>query len=86
MAEQQIPDGWSEVEVDGTPQLQKLYQFKNFVEALVFTNKVAELAEAHNHHPAITTEWGKVRLCWWTHTSKGISQLDIDMAQRCDRL
>lgn len=86
MANSEIPAGWSEIEVDGIPQLQKLYQFKNFVEALAFTNKVGELAESFNHHPALTTEWGKVRVCWWTHTEKGISQLDIDMAQRCNEI
>ena len=81
-----IPNGWSQIEVEGVAQLHKAYTFKNFVQALAFTNQVAQLAESKNHHPAITTEWGKVTVRWWTHTEKGISDQDIELASLCDSL
>ncbi len=81
----QIPD-WRIVEVDGVNQLQRVYKFKNFVQALEFANKVGEIAEAEDHHPAILVEYGKVTLNWWTHKIKGLHANDFIMAARSDRL
>jgi hypothetical protein len=50
--------------------LERKYIFKNFREALEFTNKVGELAEEQDHHPMIQTEWGRVTVTWWTHAIK----------------
>ena len=47
--------------------LEKLFRFKDFREALAFTNRVGELAEAQGHHPDIHLAWGKARLAIWTH-------------------
>ena len=55
----QVPN-WQLLERKGILQLERVYAFKNFVEALAFTNRVGELAESEGHHPAILTEWGKV--------------------------
>ncbi len=81
-----IPAGWQIDQSEGIDQLIKEFRFKNFVSAMHFSNEIAELAELHNHHPLIMTEWGKVTLHWWTHTAKGISALDIKLAQLCDEL
>jgi 4a-hydroxytetrahydrobiopterin dehydratase len=51
---------WSVVERDGIRRLERAFKFKNFGEALAFTNKVGAIAEVEGHHPAILTEWGKV--------------------------
>ena len=55
----QLPD-WKIVEIDGIPRLDRTFKFKNFTEALAFTNQVGALAEAEDHHPLIVLEWGKV--------------------------
>ena len=81
-----IPAGWQVIHVEAIDHLIKAYKFKNFVSAMHFSNEIAELAELHNHHPLIMTEWGKVTLHWRTHTAKGISALDIKLAQLCDEL
>lgn len=54
-----IPD-WGVQVRDGVMQLERVYKFKNFKLAMVFTNKLADLAEEEFHHPCIFTEWGKV--------------------------
>jgi 4a-hydroxytetrahydrobiopterin dehydratase len=41
-------------------RLEKSFQFKDFRQALAFTNRIAQLANEENHHPAILTERGKV--------------------------
>ncbi len=45
---------------DGIPRLERVFRFRNFVDALAFTNRLGEIAEAEGHHPAILTEWGRV--------------------------
>lgn len=82
---QQIPE-WKIIEVDSINRLIKSFKFKNFVEALSFTNRVGELAEEAGHHPAIMTEWGKVTVSWWTHKIKGLHKNDFIMAARTDNL
>ncbi|MFE8073193.1 4a-hydroxytetrahydrobiopterin dehydratase [Marinobacteraceae bacterium S3BR75-40.1] len=80
-----IPD-WTIVEYDGEQQLERLFKFKNFAEALEFTNKVGDLAESEGHHPALLTEYGKVTVNWWTHKIGGLHKNDFIMAARTDAL
>jgi len=75
--------GWSVV---NGHHLQKEYTFKNFREALDFTNKVGELAEAEGHHPDIHLAWGKVKLMIWTHKIDGLTPSDFVLAAKADRL
>lgn len=77
---------WRVVEEDGVPRLEREYKLKNFAEALAFTNRVGELAEMENHHPALLTEWGKTKVTWWTHKIHGLHRNDFVMAAKCDAL
>ena len=81
----QIPE-WKIVERDGIRRLERTYGFKDFSQALSWTNKVGELAEAEGHHPALLTEWGKVTVTWWTHKIKGLHRNDFIMAAKTDAL
>ena len=81
----QVPD-WEIIETDSVKKLTRTFKFKNFVEALAFTNKVGDMAEEAGHHPAILTEWGRVKVTWWTHKIKGLHQNDFVMAARTDGL
>jgi 4a-hydroxytetrahydrobiopterin dehydratase len=74
------------LERNGIPQLERVYKFKSFIEALAFTNRVGEFAEAEGHHPAILVEWGRVTVTWWTHKIKGLHRNDFVMAARTDQL
>jgi 4a-hydroxytetrahydrobiopterin dehydratase len=66
--------------------LERDYKFKNFREALAFTNRVGELAETLGHHPDIHLAWGKVRLQLWTHKIGGLSTNDFVLAGHIDQL
>jgi 4a-hydroxytetrahydrobiopterin dehydratase len=79
----QIPE-WRLIERDGIRQLERVYPFQEFADALEFTNRVGALAERENHHPAILTEWGHVTVTWWTHKIKGLHKNDFIMAARTD--
>jgi 4a-hydroxytetrahydrobiopterin dehydratase len=80
---QQLPTGW---QVRDEHQLEKEFTFKDFRDALAFTNRVGELAEAQGHHPDIYLAWGKVKLTIWTHQVDGLTESDFIMAAKADRL
>jgi 4a-hydroxytetrahydrobiopterin dehydratase len=81
----QVPE-WEVIEIEGIPRLRRAYDFKNFAQALAFTNQVGELAEKEDHHPSLLTEWGKVTVTWWTHKIEGLHQNDFIMAAKSDDL
>lgn len=79
----QLGEEWAVVE---NHHLLRTYRFKNFKEALAFTNAVGELAESVGHHPDIALAWGKVTLEIWTHKISGLAEADFIFAAKCDRL
>ncbi len=79
----QLSDGWQII--DGK-KLQKEFKFKNFREALDFTNNVGQLAEQQGHHPDIALSWGKVSVLLWTHKIGGLHENDFILAAAIDRI
>lgn len=65
-------------------QLEKEYIFKNFKQALAFTNAVGAIAEQEQHHPNILLRWGSVFVVLWTHNMNGLTQKDFILAAKCD--
>jgi 4a-hydroxytetrahydrobiopterin dehydratase len=73
-------DGW-----EGTTDLiAKTYTFDDFAGSMAFVNRVADLAEAADHHPDIHVSWNKVTLELVTHSAGGVTQNDITLAERID--
>ncbi len=79
----QMPE-WVMIEEDGIPKLDRLFKFRNFAQALAFTSAVGDIAEAEGHHPRIVTEWGRVRVTWWTHKIRNLHRNDFIMAAKTD--
>jgi len=79
------PD-WQVIERAGIPRVERVFKFKNFVQALDFTNRVGVIAEEEGHHPALLTEWGRVTVTWWTHKIRGLHRNDFIMAAKTDDL
>ncbi len=73
--------GWNVVQ---DHHIEKEYSFKDFADALEFTNKVGALAEKEDHHPDIGLSWGKVKITLWTHSVGGLSEKDFAFAEKCD--
>jgi 4a-hydroxytetrahydrobiopterin dehydratase len=71
-------------EVDGA--LERTYELPSFAEAIAFVNRVAQLAEAENHHPDIAVAYRKVTLRWSTHSAEAITDRDRELAERSDAL
>ncbi len=81
----QIP-GWEIVEREEIARLTRSFRFSNFEAALAFTDRVGAIAEEAGHHPELVTEWGRVRVSWWTHKIRGLHRNDFIMAARTDEL
>jgi 4a-hydroxytetrahydrobiopterin dehydratase len=79
----QLNGGWKVVQEH---HLEKEYKFKDFREALGFTNQVGDLAEAQSHHPNIYLAWGKVKLTVWTHKIDGLTESDFVLAAKADKV
>jgi len=77
---------WEVVVEEGIEKITRLFTFKNFVEALAFTNKVGEVAESENHHPDITTRYGSVSIVIYTHKINGLHLNDFILAAKIDSL
>jgi 4a-hydroxytetrahydrobiopterin dehydratase len=63
-------------------EIRRVFSFADFEEAMVFVNRVAELAEAMNHHPDIDIRYSKVTLTLSTHDAGGLTARDFDLAGR----
>lgn len=62
-------------------------KFEDFAGAMAFVNRVAEVAEAANHHPDILVHgWNKVRLSLTNHAAGGLTEADFEMAGKIDGL
>ena len=76
------PEDWAEVE----GALERRFRFGDFKEAIAFVNRLADAAEAANHHPDLTIHWNTVTVRWWTHVKDAITDRDVEMARRTDAL
>jgi 4a-hydroxytetrahydrobiopterin dehydratase len=70
----------------GATRLQRRFEFEDFVKAIEFVNRVAEIAEEQGHHPDIAIHWNKVDLTLWTHKIGGLHENDFILAAKIDKL
>jgi len=66
-------------------EITRTYQFKDFVAAVKFVNRVAKLAESAWHHPDIDIRWNQVTLVLSTHSAGGLTAKDFKLAKQIDR-
>lgn len=65
--------------------LERELAFGNFAMAMSFSNRVAEIAEAENHHPELHVGWGHCTIEIWTHKIGGLTESDFYLAAKIDR-
>jgi 4a-hydroxytetrahydrobiopterin dehydratase len=65
------------------PSIVREWKLADFAEAIAFVNRVAQAAEAADHHPDILIHsWNRVRIELSTHSEGGLTQADFEMAAR----
>ena len=67
-------------------QIEREMTFQNFVDAMIFVNKLAEVAEELGHHPDIRIVYNRVSLALSTHDAGGLTHKDFQLAQRIESL
>ena len=78
-----LGNGWL---ISRERHLEKEYRFREFADALTFTNQVGALAEAEGHHPDVYLAWGRVKLMLWTHKIDGLTESDFIFAAKADQI
>ena len=75
-------DTWQET--DGA--LVREFEFASFPDAIAFVQRLAEVAEAENHHPDIAIRYRRVTVRWTTHSAGGVTERDHELAARTAQL
>ena len=79
----QLQEAWKVIDEH---HLEKKLSFKNFREALDYTNKIGEIAEQQAHHPDIYLGWGSVKIQIFTHKVSGLTESDFILAAKFDEV
>jgi 4a-hydroxytetrahydrobiopterin dehydratase len=66
--------------------IERVFDFKDFREAVDFVNDVADVADTQNHHPDIDIRYNKVKLVLSTHRIGGLTRNDFILAAKIDHL
>jgi 4a-hydroxytetrahydrobiopterin dehydratase len=66
--------------------IEKTYELPTFPAAIAFVGRIAECAEAANHHPDLDIRYRKVRVALSTHDEGGITEKDVALATEIEGL
>lgn len=64
----------------------KAYDRGDFAGSVEFVRRLAEPAEAMDHHPDLSISWSEVRVSLATHSAGGLTARDFELARRIDQL
>jgi 4a-hydroxytetrahydrobiopterin dehydratase len=78
-----LTTGWS---VQNGDTIVRRYEFPDFKTAMAFVNRLADAAEAADHHPDLDIRYNKVTVALSTHDSGGLTEKDFALAQEADEL
>ena len=81
-----LPDvpGWK-MNIEGK-KISREYKFQDFIGAINFVERVADVAEMEDHHPDIHIHYNRVLLELWTHAIHGLSENDFIVAAKVDSM
>lgn len=65
-------------------RIEKELKFSDFVNAMKFVNKIADIAESEGHHPDLHIHYNRVRIVLWTHGVGGLTENDFIVAAKID--
>ena len=79
-------DGWQIIKNDKNIYfIEKIFNFKNFLESQKFVNEVSKISEEEGHHPDILFGWGYAKITITTHAIEGLSENDFILAAKIDK-
>lgn len=63
----------------------KLYRFKRFMDGIRFIDRIAEIAEAADHHPDISVNYTRIKFICTTHVAHAVTEKDFNLAEQIER-
>ena len=88
LSEEQILEALNQSDLTGwrfdRGEIFKNYKFPTFLDAIGFINRVAERAEAANHHPDLENHYNRVRIALHTWSESGVTEKDIALAREIE--
>jgi 4a-hydroxytetrahydrobiopterin dehydratase len=69
-----------------TGGIRRTVKLPSFLEAIAVVDRVAQVAEAMDHHPDIDIRWRTLTFVCATHSAGGVTAKDIDLARRIDEI
>ena len=66
--------------------IERSFEFRTFNPAFGLATRIALLAEAQGHHPALEVAWGRLRVRFTTDAIGGLSTNDLVMAAKVERM
>ncbi len=88
LSEEQIAEALQRSDLAGwrfdRGEIFKNYKFATFLDAIDFINRVAERAEAANHHPDLENHYNRVRIALHTWSESGVTEKDIALAREIE--
>jgi 4a-hydroxytetrahydrobiopterin dehydratase len=79
----ELNSGWK---INELGHLRKQYLLDNFMDSMVFANKIAEVSEKEAHHPNLTIAWGICVVEIWTHKINGLTESDFILAAKIEAI
>jgi 4a-hydroxytetrahydrobiopterin dehydratase len=64
--------------------IRRSFRFRDFSEAFAFMTRVALAAEKADHHPDWSNSWNRVEVSLSTHSERGVTRRDIELARQMD--
>ena len=78
--DERLPADW---ERDGD-EIVRVYEFDDYLEGVAFASEVGEIAEEEFHHPEMVVRYGEVEVRLTSHEEGGITNRDVELAERFD--
>lgn len=87
LEEQKVEEELEELQIWSfySDKLTTRVEFDNYRDAVFFANSVFSIAEEEFHHPEVKVEYGAVEIDLWSHEEDGVTEKDIEMAERIEQ-
>jgi len=66
--------------------IRRVYETGGWPVTLMLVNAIGFCAEAADHHPDLTVSWGRVTVALSTHSAKGITGKDFELARKFEEV
>jgi len=80
--DERLPDGWDR---EGD-EIVRTYEFDSYLDGIGFASGAGGVAEEAWHHPEMTITWGEVEIRLTTHDAGGLTEKDMNLAERFDEI